>query len=154
LFFAFASLFPEQEFYLFMLIPVKVKWLAWLDAALFGYAIVQAFLPNYGGNPFYGHVYKARALEAVVAILNFLIFYFSMRKTKFSYAQKKRRNAYKKSVNEGMREQEKGNGARHRCTVCGRTELDDEKLEFRYCSKCNGNYEYCQDHLFTHEHIK
>ena len=77
-----------------------------------------------------------------------------MRKTKFSYAQKKRRNAYKKSVNEGMREQEKGNGARHRCTVCGRTELDDEKLEFRYCSKCNGNYEYCQDHLFTHEHIK
>ena len=32
--------------------------------------------------------------------------------------------------------------------------LDDENLEFRYCSKCNGNYEYCQDHLFTHEHVK
>ena len=46
------------------------------------------------------------------------------------------------------------NGARHRCTICGRTELDDEKLEFRYCSRCEGNYEYCQDHLFTHQHIK
>ena len=45
-------------------------------------------------------------------------------------------------------------GARHRCAVCGRTELDDPNLEFRYCSKCNGNYEYCQDHLFTHEHVK
>lgn len=46
------------------------------------------------------------------------------------------------------------NGARHRCAVCGRTELDDPCLEFRFCSKCNGNYEYCQDHLFTHEHVK
>ena len=46
------------------------------------------------------------------------------------------------------------NGARHRCAVCGRTELDDPTLEFRFCSKCNGNYEYCQDHLFTHEHVK
>ena len=45
-------------------------------------------------------------------------------------------------------------GARHKCTICGRTELDDEKLEFRFCSKCEGNHEYCQDHLFTHQHIK
>ena len=46
------------------------------------------------------------------------------------------------------------NGARHRCTICGRTELDDPNLEFRYCSKCEGSHEYCQDHLFTHKHIK
>lgn len=46
------------------------------------------------------------------------------------------------------------NGAKHRCAVCGRTELDDSSLEFRFCSKCNGNYEYCQDHLFTHQHVK
>ncbi len=46
------------------------------------------------------------------------------------------------------------NGAHHKCTICGRTELDDENLEFRYCSKCEGNHEYCQDHLFTHQHIK
>ncbi len=46
------------------------------------------------------------------------------------------------------------NGAHHKCTICGRTELDDENLEFRYCSKCEGNHEYCQDHLFTHQHIR
>jgi GrpB-like predicted nucleotidyltransferase (UPF0157 family) len=42
----------------------------------------------------------------------------------------------------------------YKCAVCGRTEQDDESLEFRYCSRCNGNYEYCQDHLFTHQHIQ
>lgn len=43
---------------------------------------------------------------------------------------------------------------RHKCAICGRTELDDENLEFRYCSKCEGNYEYCSDHLYTHEHVR
>ncbi|MBR0085688.1 MAG: hypothetical protein IJL97_03965, partial [Lachnospiraceae bacterium] len=43
---------------------------------------------------------------------------------------------------------------RHRCTVCGKTELDGINLEFRYCSKCAGSHEYCYDHLFTHVHIQ
>jgi hypothetical protein len=46
------------------------------------------------------------------------------------------------------------NGARHKCTICGRTELDGDRLEFRFCSKCEGDHEYCQDHLFTHQHIR
>lgn len=46
-----------------------------------------------------------------------------------------------------------GGRAKHKCAVCGRTELDDERLVFRYCSKCNGNYEYCNDHLYTHIHV-
>ena len=45
-----------------------------------------------------------------------------------------------------------GDQPRHRCAVCGRTEKDDDTLEFRFCSKCNGSYEYCSDHLYTHEH--
>jgi hypothetical protein len=44
--------------------------------------------------------------------------------------------------------------ARHRCEVCGRTEITNPELEFRYCSKCSGQHEYCQDHLFTHQHVK
>ena len=46
------------------------------------------------------------------------------------------------------------NITRHRCAVCGRTERDDAELEFRFCSKCKGNFEYCMDHLYTHEHVK
>ena len=43
---------------------------------------------------------------------------------------------------------------RHKCSICGRTELDDENLEFRFCSKCEGNFEYCSEHLYTHEHVR
>jgi hypothetical protein len=154
LFFAFAALYPNEQFLLFMVIPIKVKYLACLDAAYFGYAILQAFLPAYGGSVF-GIVYKANALAAVVSILNFLIFYVSTRNMKrYSPKEVRRKKAYKKAVHEARREQHYEGGAKHKCAVCGRTELDDENLEFRYCSKCNGNYEYCQDHLFTHAHVK
>lgn len=44
--------------------------------------------------------------------------------------------------------------ARHRCAICNRTEQDDESLEFRFCSKCEGNFEYCNEHLYTHIHVK
>lgn len=47
-----------------------------------------------------------------------------------------------------------GDTLMHTCTICGRTNLTNPELTFRYCSKCEGNHEYCQDHLFTHEHVK
>jgi hypothetical protein len=47
-----------------------------------------------------------------------------------------------------------GNITIHRCTICGMTEKDDPKMEFRYCMDCDGDYEYCMEHLSTHEHIK
>lgn len=152
LFFAFAALYPDVQFLLFMIIPVKVKYLAWLDAAYFGYAILQAFLPAYGGSVV-GIFYKANAIAAFVSILNFLIFFLATRNMKkYSPKEIHRKTVYKKAVKEAKTTY--AGGAKHRCAVCGRTELDDDTLEFRYCSKCNGNYEYCQDHLFTHEHVK
>ena len=72
----------------------------------------------------------------------------------------KRRVEYAGAVKRGEREarvesthQGKTVLTRHRCVVCGRTELDDPELEFRFCSKCEGNYEYCMDHLYTHVHV-
>lgn len=154
LFLVFAALYPDMQFRLYFLIPVKAKWLAWIDIAYILYAVVQAFLPAYGGG-IYGIVYKANAVAAVVSILNFLIFFFSSRNMKpYTPKQMKRKREFKKNVS-----QAKGSvnyykdGARHRCAVCGKTELDDPNLEFRYCSKCKGNYEYCQEHLFTHTHV-
>ena len=44
--------------------------------------------------------------------------------------------------------------AKHKCAICGRTSEEYPDLEFRFCSKCNGNYEYCQDYLFTHTHVQ
>ena len=42
----------------------------------------------------------------------------------------------------------------HRCTICGRTDVTNPELEFRYCSKCKGYYCYCQDHINNHTHIQ
>ena len=42
----------------------------------------------------------------------------------------------------------------HRCTVCGRTDVSNPELEFRYCSRCRGYYCYCQDHINNHTHIE
>ena len=151
LFFAFAALYPDVKFLLFFIIPIKVKWLALFDGAYFVYTIILAFLPSYGGSTF-GVIYKANAVAAVVSILNFIIFFLGSRNMK-QYSPKQVKS--KKEFKQKMRPVNTyANGARHRCAVCGRTELDNPDLEFRYCSKCNGNYEYCQDHLFTHTHVK
>lgn len=156
LFFAYATIYPNQQFYLMGIIPVKVKWLAWIDAAYFGYTILRAFMPAYGGAGGYWGLYcQASALAAFVSLLNFLVFFLMTRNMKrFSPKEIKRKQTYRREVQAGRQQAQYENGAKHRCHVCGRTELDDENLEFRYCSKCNGNYEYCQDHLFTHEHVK
>ena len=158
LYFAFAMVYPNVEFLLFFIIPVKVKYLAWVNAAFFGFTILQAFLPGYGGSALYGVLYKAQALAAFVSILNFLLFYFSSRNFKaHSPKEMRRKKQYKdavKMVKKSSANAHAPEGAIHICAVCGRTEHDDPKLEFRYCSKCNGGYEYCQDHLFTHTHVK
>lgn len=154
LFFAFAALYPDMEFLVFFILPVKVKWLALLDGVYFLYTVVQAFLPAYGGGVF-GIVYKANAVAAAVSLLNFLIFFFGSRNVRpYTPKQMKRKHEFKKNMKQARKTMTYGNGASHQCAVCGRTDLDDANLEFRYCSKCNGNYEYCQEHLFTHTHVK
>lgn len=156
LFLVFAALFPDVQFSLYFIIPIKVKWLAYLDIALFAYTVLQAFMPTYGGDPVFGVYYKANAVAAVVSLLNFLIFFLSTRKASpYNPKQMKRKHEFKQNIRRAERPMQMyPNGARHRCAICGRTELDDENLEFRYCSKCNGNYEYCQEHLFTHKHVE
>ena len=155
LFFAYVAVFPETRFYLFYVIPVKAKWLGIIDGLYFLYTIAQAFMPAYGGNALWGYIYKANALAAAVSLLNFIIFFVSSKKEKgYSAKQMKRKREFQKNIKAARQVNYQQNGAIHKCAVCGRTELDGDNLEFRYCSKCNGNYEYCQDHLFTHTQVK
>ena len=149
-FFVFAMLFPDAQFLLFFAIPIKGKWIALIDGFYFLWAIISPFLPAYKGTG-YGAM-----MAALASILNVLIFYLLSRNMHaYSPKEVKRRRDYQRKVQQAQKpEHVYENGARHKCAVCGRTELDDPNLEFRYCSKCNGNYEYCQDHLFTHTHVK
>lgn len=47
LFLAFAMLFPNEQFLLFFFIPVKAKWLAWIDAAFLIYDFVIALAAGF-----------------------------------------------------------------------------------------------------------
>lgn len=135
LFFAFAATYPDLQFYLFFIIPIKAKWLAWLNGIYFIYAFIT-------GN-------TATRICIALSLANFLLFFFGTRNLKrVSPKEIHRKQAYKRAT-----AMPKG-ATKHKCAICGRTELDGDYLEFRFCSKCDGNYEYCQDHLFTHQHVK
>lgn len=147
LFFAFATLFPDMQVLLFFIIPVKIKWLAWLDAVFFLIRIVQFML---GGTPLL-------ALIPLVAILNYLLFFsgdlsdFIRRTTHKTAHRANRKTVDFHSASQHVKEK---NGYLHKCAVCGRTDVTNPELEFRYCSKCNGYYCYCSDHINSHVHIE
>lgn len=156
MFFAFAMLNPDMEFLVYFILPVKVKWLAVLDALIMLYDVfanlVQGIRCLQAGIPTFAGAYISISVAILVAMANFLIYFFATRNyRRISPGDIRRRRRFKKQMQRGMGEP---GGARHRCAVCGRTELDDDTLEFRYCSKCDGNYEYCSDHLFTHQHVR
>ena len=139
IFLACASIMPDYQLLLYGIIPIKMKWLAILDVVLLAVDAVQG-----------GLIIR---IVIIASLLNFIIFFFCNRNLRgHSPKQAARRKKFQKQISRPQNQY--AGGAKHRCAGCGRTELDDPTLEFRYCSKCNGNYEYCQDHLFTHEHVK
>ncbi len=135
LFFAFAVMYPDMQFLLFMVIPVKAKVLAVFDGIFFVYSFIV-------GN-------AATRCAILLSLLNFLIFFLMTRNlSRYAPKEVKRRREFRTQTKIIPQ-----HGTRHRCAVCGRTEKDGDDLEFRYCSKCAGNLEYCQDHLYTHQHV-
>lgn len=139
IFLACAVIMPELKVYLYGILPVKMKWFAILDAVLIGLDLVEGSMVT--------------RVIILASLLNFILFFVSSRNVqRYRPKEVARKKKFKKEIKRPV--QEYGNGARHKCAVCGRTELDDPNLEFRYCSKCRGNHEYCSDHLFTHEHIR
>lgn len=158
-FLASAAIFPNAQALIFGLVPVKFKWLAIFDLVILGYDFIYRFMLLVRYNPYEiilktGGEYTREAciagcISIAISLLNFVIFYFGSRHgMRFTPKHIKRQTKYKSQVkvNKGA--------SKHKCAICGRTELDAENLAFRYCSKCEGNYEYCTDHLFTHEHVK
>ena len=159
MFLGFAATFPDAQVYLYFVLPIRVKWLGIIYFALMIYDAIGYIRMIASG----GIIYWVPVVIMAASIMNFVIFYFSTRGNIINRMQNaKRRREYERSVEEGRRvfsanvEQARGEGgrvARHRCEVCGRTELTDPDLEFRFCSKCDGSHEYCMDHLFTHTHV-
>jgi len=152
LFFAFATLYPNLQVLLFFIIPIKVKWLAWLDAALFAFGIVSSLVEVFTRGLF--------ALTGVViplvAIANYFLFFWSdLARTVSGAARQARRQTSHRTVDfQQAARKAHQKGYIHKCAVCGKTDADDPNMEFRYCSKCNGYYCYCMEHINNHVHIQ
>ena len=158
-FLACATVLPDVQVNLFLVIPLKMKWLAIVDIILLAYEFIDKLLLVvrytdleiiiYTNGEYTKEKCIAVCASIVISVLNFILFYFNSRYGK-RYTPKEiiRKKSFKRKVNVSRGE------AKHKCAICGRTENDGEGLVFRFCSRCEGNYEYCQDHLFTHEHVK
>ena len=138
MFFSFAVLFPNMQVLLFYFIPIKIKYLAYLDAALFIYSV---FTTSFPAN-----------LLPVVAVLNFLIFCGGdLFPNLFNRPSRSTVNFRRESAR--IKREQQSNLYTHKCAVCGRTDADYPELEFRYCSKCAGYHCFCQDHIYNHIHF-
>ena len=144
IFLAFALSYPDMQVLLYFIIPVKMKWMG----ILYGVLIVIDFVNNNW----------AGRVAIIASLLNFIIFFLLTRSSssgsysrqRINPAQTRRQKVYQQNAGQAA---PKTAMPIHRCTICGRTEKDGDNLVFRYCSKCSGAYEYCQDHLFNHTHI-
>lgn len=135
IFLAFASTYPNMQVLLFFLIPIKIKILG----IIYGALLVFQFLT--------GSVVNKVVIAA--SLMNFIIFFITGRgKVHMTPKQAKRRQEFRREVKRTAK------STRHKCAICGRTEETNPELQFRFCSKCDGNYEYCEEHIFTHTHVK
>lgn len=135
IFLAFAATYPNMQILLFFFIPIRIKILGIIYGALLLYEFIAG----------------PTEMKFVIAasLMNFIVFFITGRgKVHMTPRQAKRRQEFKREVKKTTRV------TRHKCAICGRTEETNPELEFRFCSKCDGNYEYCQEHLFTHTHVK
>lgn len=159
LFLALATMYPDNRVLVMYIIPLKMKYLAW-------FYLLISLADVVSGD-----------LSPLFAFLNYFIFFgkecmnvlpgadrvgsqrfnFGTRgghRSKSTNARPnpnwannyKKPNGYKKVVD--------APAYRHKCSVCGKTDVSNPELEFRYCSKCNGFYCYCQDHINNHPHIQ
>ena len=145
-FLAYAMCYPDMQVLLMFIIPVKMKWMAIFYVVIVVYEMIQYVMA--------GAWYLV--IPIVASLLNFIIFYFGTKDfSRYNPKEVHRRNEFRIAMEpQGRMKSGSGSVTKHKCAICGRTELDDPNLEFRFCSRCNGNYEYCQDHLFTHTHVK
>ena len=145
IFLAFAMSYPNERVYLYFFIPVKMKWMAIIDVVLIlvdvvRYARMGAWM---------------WALMPLASFVNYFIFTWPFWASKLGLARA-RHNPKVVNFKKAQKKQAKAaqnTPYRHKCAVCGITDLDDPNMEFRYCSKCDGYYCYCSRHINNHVHI-
>ena len=155
LFLSYATLFPDAGFLLFFIIPVKAWIFALVDLALVVYGLIVYPFPY--------------NLFSVISLANYFLFFgkdvlnviplswrikFNRVFKKGAAPQQPKVVPFAKIEVKKVPVQQAKPSYTHRCTICGRTDVTHPQLEFRYCSKCNGYFCYCEDHISNHTHVE
>lgn len=153
---SYATLYPDAQFLMFFIIPIK----AWFLALFYLGTVLLNFLTL----PFPYNFYT------VISLANYFLFFGKdilnviprswrinasrlFRKKPAATSQRPKVIRFDAGSYEASKATPKAPYT-HRCTVCGRDDISNPELEFRYCSRCNGYYCYCQDHISNHSHIQ
>ena len=158
LFLSYATMFPDSQFLLFFIIPIKAWIFALVDLLLVVYSLLA--------DPFPYNFFS------VISLANYFLFFGSdvLNVLPMSWRMNARR-LFKKKAYAPKQEKPKvipfphaGSYEAttatpkapytHKCTICGRTDVSNPELEFRYCSRCSGYHCYCEDHINSHSHIE
>ncbi len=159
LFLGYATLYPNAQFLLFFIIPIKAWVLALVDLVLTLIPVLLMSIPRF---------LFPYNLFPLIALANYFLFFgkdvlnvipLSWRINLRRLFKKKSKTAAKpipfpKAGSYEAEVTQVKAPYTHRCTICGRTDISHPDLEFRYCSRCNGYYCYCQDHISSHTHIQ
>ena len=168
LFISYATMYPDAHFLLFYIIPVKAWIFALLDLVITFY---EVFSMTYPINCFPHNLFP------LVALANYFLFFgkdvlnviplswrINARRLFHRGGKKTQPTATTQSKPKTIPFPSAGSHQAtvatvkapytHKCTICGRTDVSDPDLEFRYCSRCNGYHCYCQEHISTHTHIQ
>lgn len=141
LFFAYAMTYPDAMVRIYFIIPIKMKWLAWLEGGLYALGVVSNIIAGYW----------AGALIPIIAMLNFFVFFspdFQRKADQVRMRNRPQAVQFRKAV----QSQQKERGYNHKCCVCGKTDAEYPDMQFRYCSKCAGYHCFCEEHIFNHVH--
>lgn len=146
LFLGFATMYPDSQFLLFFIIPVK----AWLFALIdLGIVLMDLITMPFPYNFF-----------SVISLANYFLFFgkdvlnLIPRSWQAKFKSRGSRKSQPKVIHFDGEKVKKTPDYTHRCTVCGRTDVTNPEMEFRYCSRCHGYYCYCQEHINNHTHIE
>ena len=164
LFIAYATMYPDAQFLFMFIIPVKAWIFALIDLALTLYEVIIYSFPVF---------FFPYNLFPLVALGNYFLFFgkdvgniipMSWKANFRRLFRKKKNHAPQQPKGKTIQFPDAGSYQAstatvkapytHRCTVCGRTDVSNPELEFRYCSRCKGYHCYCQDHISNHTHVE
>lgn len=132
LFLAYAKLYGESQIYLFMILPIKIKYLAYV------YWAITVINMVFGG--------LTSLVLISVSLGNYFLFFGkdNVRSVKTKQQVTHRRREFKKDRPTVI--------SMHKCAVCGLSDREDPNMDFRYCPDCEGHFAYCTEHIRNHEH--